>query len=232
MKKLLMFVVLIGFVLMFSGCAGKGGLITIDGQVDAVEQSIINLAVGGALTAMPQAIAPAYAVSTALLGQMDNESVLLADLDGTVQEKIDKLELTANEKLSAVELYNVIKAKTVNELEVKGVVDPGRKLVIIKAVIRAVKKASAARLGVVGIVERPASTLLYSYMKALDRDIDRAIARAEAETDEKLLVNEYKAKLRKLLEEGRREFEQTPEYKKFGAWYDMALISNANLAAR
>lgn len=130
------------------GCSSTALQNVGDGKVDEVEASIIRVSVGAALTAFPQAIAPAYAVSTALLQGVDaGQLVELGGLQAAAESKIDKLDLQPNERQSAIELYGVIKAEIKARLDKLGVAAPEQRLVVVRTIIQIVKEAAGARLG-------------------------------------------------------------------------------------
>lgn len=129
------------------GCSSENSTIG-DGQVDAVEAATIQVAVGLAMTAAPETIAPAYAVSTGLLALLDGQQlVTLAGLDGAIAEKINQLELSQVERQSAFDLVTLIRAKLRSKLDAAGVPEADR-FVVVQAVVQIVHDSAAARLGV------------------------------------------------------------------------------------
>ena len=142
MKKIIFILLL---ALAMTGCAMTQNL--GDGKVDEVEASVIRVAVGGALAAYPAAIAPAYAVSTAVLQFMDgSEAVDLSMLESKAGDEINKLQLTDLEKQSAIDLLGVVKANIKAELTKAGITDPDAKLVVVKTVLEIIKESAKARL--------------------------------------------------------------------------------------
>ena len=133
---------------LLPGCSGPNALIKIDGKVDQVEAALIQTAVGVALTAKPEAVPPAYAVSTAILARIDGGSVLLSGLDAAVQSEVDDLDLLTAEKQSVMDLVSVIRATIISKLEEEGITDIDQRLVVVKQVIEIVRASAASRLGV------------------------------------------------------------------------------------
>jgi len=135
----------LALLLMLVGCNGAGTNGSIgDGQVDAVETAVIRLAVGAAMTAKPETVAPAYAVSKAVLTIMDAENpVMLTILEAAVDKEIKKLDLTVYEKQSVMDLVNLVKANIVDRV---GGLVPERKFVVVRAVIEIVHDSAKARL--------------------------------------------------------------------------------------
>ena len=147
MRKLFILLLVAGLFAL-SGCAGPNAMIKIDGQVDEVEASLIQSGVGIAMTVRPEAVPPAYAVSTALLARIGGGSVLLSGLDAAVQSEVDKLGLLDTEKASVMDLVGVIRTTIVSKLKQEGITDPGQRLIIVKQVFEIVRRSAAARLGV------------------------------------------------------------------------------------
>jgi len=135
----------LALLLMLVGCNGAGTNSSIgDGQVDAVETAMIRLAVGAAMTAKPETVVPAYAVSKALLIVMDTDNpVKLAILNMVIQDKIKDLNLTPYEEQSVMDLVSLVRAKLVDMV---GGLDPGARIVVVKAVVQIVHDAAGARL--------------------------------------------------------------------------------------
>jgi hypothetical protein len=130
------------------GCASDGqGPIVIVGQVSEVEASIIRVAVGAAMSAMPQAVAPAYAVSTALLQAPTLDSVIfLANLDDRIAAEVKKLKLTKDEKVMFFELVGAIKSGIKERLGDLTELDGFDYSLVVKTVIQIVNDAAKARL--------------------------------------------------------------------------------------
>lgn len=145
-KKILMFLSLILSFALF-GCIGCSENCTIgDGQVDEVESAVIKVAVGAALTAMPETVAPAYAVSTGLLTLLDgSEATTLGEIDAALSEKLDELKITESEKQSVLDLVGLVKAKIVMETEKTGIAE-NEKIVVVKTIVGIVQSTSASRL--------------------------------------------------------------------------------------
>lgn len=136
--------VLAAFVLMVVGCVTDN---VGDGRVDQVEAATIRLAVGAAMSAKPEAVVPAYAVTKTLLAVMDgSEAVQVADLETALDEKIGDLDLTDMERQSVTDLAALVRANIQERIAGIG---EGRRMVVVKAVIEIVHEAAAARLDLV-----------------------------------------------------------------------------------
>lgn len=138
-------VLLLVIAISFLGCQTTGTDSGIgDGKVDAVETAVIRLAVGGAMTSMPETVVPAYAVSKALLVAMDGDNpIKLSLLSKAVEKKVDGLDLTVYEKQSVMDLVELVKAQIMDRI---GGLDAGDRIVVVKAVIQIVHDAAGARL--------------------------------------------------------------------------------------
>lgn len=129
------------------GCA-KNSTIG-DGQVDEVETAIIQVAVGLAMNASPSTVVPAYAVSTALLQEIDSaESVTLAMIDRRLAKETANLKLTNDEMASFNELVGLVKAKIMDELELDSTSRYGDRkyIMVVRTVVEITNKAARARL--------------------------------------------------------------------------------------
>lgn len=133
-------------MLALFGCSGS---VTIgDGRLDAIESSVIQVAVGAAMSARPELIAPAYAVSTALLGILDGrEMTPLATLELSVTQQLNQLELTDLERQSAMDLLILIKARILAELGPSA--DDNQKILVVKTVARIVNESARTRLNAI-----------------------------------------------------------------------------------
>lgn len=138
MKKIIALLMMI----LMTGCA----TVDIDGQVDPTETAMIRVAVGMAMTAEPDTVLPAYAVSTALLAIMDGTEITSFDtLDKAVDKEINDLALTTAERASFMELVTLVKARIIQQLNLPGL-DATQQLVIVKNVIQIVRDASMVRI--------------------------------------------------------------------------------------
>lgn len=136
--------VFIAAALMITGCVTSN---VGDGQVDQVEAATIRLAVGAAMSAKPEAVVPAYAVTKTLLAVMDgSEAVQVSDLETALDKKINDLNLTELERQSVTDLAALVKANIQERIAGIG---EGRRMVVIQAVIEIVHEAAAARLNLV-----------------------------------------------------------------------------------
>lgn len=141
-KKIFACLFLLGFL---SACATQGGTIG-DGYIDEVESAGIRVAVGLAMTAMPETIVPAEYVSKALLAVMEGDEIVTLDfLDNMLYQEIGKLDLTPVERASFSELVSLAKAKIKSEISVN-IPDPGQRLVVVRTVVQIIYDAAHARL--------------------------------------------------------------------------------------
>lgn len=132
------------------GCSGPGAANIGDGKVDQVEAATIQVAVGLAMTARPDTVAPAYAVSTAILAVIDTstaETALAAAVDTALTAKLDELHLDAPTKASVQDLALLIRAQVMEQLSAANL-PASEKRVVIREVVAIVQQTAAARLGV------------------------------------------------------------------------------------
>jgi len=130
-----------------SGCSSKTSGIG-DGKVDAIEAATIQIAVGLAMTAKPETVAPAYAVSTALLAVMDGaDPVGLDTLNAVLAERTAQLELTAGERQSVMALVGLVRAGIKKQLNLPDI-KASQKLVVVRDVLEIVRATASARLHV------------------------------------------------------------------------------------
>jgi len=142
---MMLFMVMLCF--MLAGCNGVSSNVG-DGQVDAVEAATIRLAVGAAMSAKPETVVPAYAVTKTLLAVMDgSEAVKVGDLEAALDDRIDTLNLTPLERQSVSDLVALVKANIVDRISG---ISPDLKLVVVRAVIEIVHDSAAARLQMIG----------------------------------------------------------------------------------
>jgi uncharacterized protein YceK len=134
--------VLMLIIVLLAGCS----TVTLDGDIDPVESAAIRVAVGLAMSASPQTVLPAYAVSTALLAILEgSETAPLDTFDAAINAEADKLELTDMERASFDELIKLVRAETMRRLNLPEI-DTEQKLVIVKTVIQIVREAALARI--------------------------------------------------------------------------------------
>ena len=132
-------------VLFLSACNPNGGSSIGDGKVDIVEAAVIQVAVGAAMSAKPELIAPSYAVSTALLTMLDASTITSPSMLETVLGKeIDKLNLDPLTRQSVRDLVALIKAKIVQELNLTDA--PNTKMIVLKQIVQIVHDTAAARI--------------------------------------------------------------------------------------
>ena len=137
---------MVTFLLVLIVCALTGCVTSNvgDGKVDAVEAATIRAAVGVSMSARPETVVPAYAVTKALLAVMDGpEAVLLKDLEPELDDRIDALNLTPMEKAAVLDLVAVVRVNI--EARLSGLA-PDLKLVVVRTVIEIVHNTAAYRL--------------------------------------------------------------------------------------
>lgn len=148
----LMIALLCGLCLAFLfGCGKQQGATLGDGKVDQVEAATIQVAVGLAMTARPDTVAPAYAVSTAILAVLDadkEETTLAAAIDTALTAKLEELHLDAPTKASVQDLALLIRAQVMEQLSAANL-PASEKRVVVRDVIAIVQQTAASRLGVV-----------------------------------------------------------------------------------
>jgi hypothetical protein len=129
------------------GCAGTS---TVgDGKVDAVEAASIQVAVGVAMRARPDTIAPAYAISTALLGVLQTGSAIeLPNMDTAIAREVDKLDLDPLTRANFNDLIVLVKAKVEAKIPNLPNLSIGERKVIIVEVLKIVQQSAAVRLGI------------------------------------------------------------------------------------
>jgi hypothetical protein len=141
MKNIIVLSVILALALI--GCAGSD--IQIDGEVSEVEAQYIRLGVGAALTAMPEAVMPAYEASYALLSvDMDNISTL-AGVDSLLEKEFAKLNMPPEEIQILRELAGLIKAKIKSKIGATEITSAQR-IVLVRTLIEIVYDASKARI--------------------------------------------------------------------------------------
>ena len=138
-------VIAICSILFLAACNPNGGTTIGDGKVDMVEAAVIQAAVGAAMSAKPELIAPSYAVSTALLTMLDASTITSPSMLETVLGKeIDKLNLDPLTRQSVHDLVALIKAKIVQELNLTDA--PNTKMIVLKQIVQIVHDTAAARI--------------------------------------------------------------------------------------
>lgn len=144
MDMLTFLFVLIAFAMMVAGCVTSS---VGDGQVDQVEAATIRAAVGVSMSARPETVVPAYAVTKALLAIMDgDEPVQLKDLEAALNDQIDTLNLSPMEKAAVMDLAALVQANI--EARLVGLI-PDMHLVVVRSVIEIVHETAAYRLNMV-----------------------------------------------------------------------------------
>jgi hypothetical protein len=134
------------------GCSGKStGPITLDGQIDVVEASIIQVAVGVAMAARPEIVRPVYDVSGKLLDHTTATATTPALLKVVLGKEIDKLNLDPLTKQSIYDLVGLIEAQIIKELGDYNIND---KLVLVRQVIVIVHHTAKARIDYIDQLEK------------------------------------------------------------------------------
>ena len=102
-------------VMVLSGCAGcKVG----DGKVDVVEAGMIRVAVGVAMSSLPESVRPAYAVSTELLKVVGTDYVTDASaIDLAIDRELDAIGLSGQERLAFMDLVAAIRGIIIDQIK-------------------------------------------------------------------------------------------------------------------
>jgi len=117
-----------------------------NGKVDPIEEAALQLAVGSAMTAYPQATAPAYLVSTALLELIATDQEATADqLDQVVAVQVDKLDLDQPTRASFLDLVRLIRLKIAQTLASENITDD-KLVVVIRQLLEIVQRTAKARM--------------------------------------------------------------------------------------
>lgn len=152
MSKYSLFLILvIATLVLISGCAGTDsggtksiGLVTIDGQVDDVEASLVRAATGAAFVVQPTAIAPTYAATKAILAA--DGLLTLSALPEQLQTKVLENGFTAVEAQAVVDIVNVAVAKVRHDLTLPDI--SGNQVSdVLMEIVRIVNETAAVRLG-------------------------------------------------------------------------------------
>jgi hypothetical protein len=131
-----------------SACVGTQQSTIGDGKVDEVEAASIRVAVGLAFAARPDTIAPAYAVTTALLAGMKAGAVVeLPNLDGIIAKEVALLKLDPLTAANFDDLITLVKAKIKAQVTLPNLPDT-QKMVVVKQVVEIVQQSAALRLGI------------------------------------------------------------------------------------
>lgn len=136
----------IGFAI--GGCIPTGGTgaTTIgNGRVDPIEAATLRMAVGLAMNQKPEAIKPAYFVSSALLSMTKDNTAILNDVDSVIAVELNKLDLDAMTKASVMELAGLIKEYVITILNGEGIKVDQRYVVAID-LIKIVNEVAKSRM--------------------------------------------------------------------------------------
>lgn len=143
----ILFIMLLLALYGLYGCTNSTSTLG-NGKVDAVEAATLRVAVGLAFTARPDTVAPAYAVSTALLAGLSADYVALpAAVDGIISRETERLNLDPATLASFGDLLLLIKAEITQRISVDAVDDPGKR-VMVRELVAIVQETAAARLGI------------------------------------------------------------------------------------
>ena len=146
MKKLFLVLLLIGLCFGLGACGSQTSTTLGNGKVDPTEAAALRVAVGLAFTARPTAVAPAYAVSTAILaGLADGQAVPLDAIDGAIAQETAKLKLDPATLQSFNDLILLAKAEITQKLSTD--TDATARQVVVRDVVTIVQQTAAARLG-------------------------------------------------------------------------------------
>lgn len=142
---------MICLAVMLTACSGTGpgGSTLGDGQVDQVEAASIRVAVGLALTAKPEAVVPAYGVSTAVLAILppgEGAEVDVSLIDGVIANEVDKLNLDPLTRQSFNDLVALARAEVTKQLSAG--LQGNQRLVVVRDIVAIIQQSAAARLEV------------------------------------------------------------------------------------
>lgn len=152
MNQLFIAMLLCCISVMFAACAGTNpdGSSTLgDGKVDQVEAASIRVAVGLAFTAKPEAVVPAYGVSTAVLAVLppgEGAEIDVSLIDTVIGAELDKLNLDQPTRQSFDDLVLLARAK-ISEQLAKGTAG-NQRLVVVREVVAIIQQTAASRLEV------------------------------------------------------------------------------------
>lgn len=140
---------LVAFLLFMAGCTAQNRSTLGDGVFDHAEQSKVQLAVGLTMGTLPETVAPAYAVSSALLASKDIDLtgiVEVSDLEGVVKKEVDKLNLDPYTLATMNDFMVSIKANLDMQFDVPGITKE-QKYVIFWQFVSIVNRSAKARIG-------------------------------------------------------------------------------------
>lgn len=135
--------------LLFTGCSIPGGESTTigNGKVDPAEEASIRGAVGLALAAKPEAIAPAYAVSSVVLELLPtggSQTVEASVIDTAIAKEVEKLDLDPLTRQSFNDLVTLAKAGIMEQLGANK--DASARLLVVRDVVSIIQQCTADRL--------------------------------------------------------------------------------------
>lgn len=139
------FILALILAVALSACVYPGTQLN-EGQLSPVDVAVVQLAVGVALDANPDALLPAYLVTGALLAQKDNpvgEMVTLDLFTPLINKEIDKLNLKPPTLLACKNLMAIIQADIEGRLPK---LDVDQHLVLVWQVVSLVHQAAEVRL--------------------------------------------------------------------------------------
>jgi hypothetical protein len=146
MKNLINLIITCVTLSLFA-CANNTSTIG-NGKIDPVELATINLAVGVAFSTNPQAIVPAYGVSTALLAVMNSNAaaVSVEVIEATIKKEVQQLKLDPLTQQSFNDFVVLVKAEIATIIKKENIQGSAERLVVIKDVIQIINKSAEARL--------------------------------------------------------------------------------------
>ncbi len=124
-----------------------------DGKVDAVEAASIRVAVGAAFAARPETVLPAYEVSKAILALLGEEPVGIDSIEEIIAAKVDMLDLDPVTKLAFADLVTLVKVRIEQQLPHN--LKQGRRLVVVKEIVKIINKTAKARMALIAIESQP-----------------------------------------------------------------------------
>ena len=135
--------------LVFSfGCTQPNETTIGNGKVDPVEAATVRVAVGMAFTARPDTVAPAYAVSDALLTMLDasrDQSALVTTINQTLAGETAKLNLDAGTAASFADLVALVEAQIVARLA-EANITASQRMVVVRDIVAIVHDTAAMRM--------------------------------------------------------------------------------------
>lgn len=130
------------FILLANGC--KENVTTIgNGKVDVIEAATIQVAVDLALTSHPEAVEPAYKVSSELLKVLSSEAVIPSMLGSVLDKELGKLQLDPQTLVILSSLIETIESGIKAEI---GTSSNASKILVIRQVVQIVNNTAQAHI--------------------------------------------------------------------------------------